>query len=140
MTTHDSVTANFGGRRLTFKIDRADLAAFEAATGLTAYAALKRFMGGAWSIDELTAVLKFGLLAGRDLESARVIGRTFSLGYGGGGNAFFRAIKVPHVGATLKANPPGPYATLASCILSAVLFGVDEAGANFDDGVPLGAA
>ncbi|MGX9572602.1 hypothetical protein [Mesorhizobium sp. f-mel] len=74
--SHDSVVAQFGGRTITFKIDRQDLSSFEAYAGIPAYELFTLITAGRWTVEHLKSVLKFASLPAAELKKIRQFART----------------------------------------------------------------
>lgn len=135
---HDSVSAKFGGRAVTFKIDRRDLPSFEAMTGASAFATFRRIVNGDWAVADLSRVLRFAALGEKTIKQLRsqAVGKTLVSG-GIAIDGFVDARSPAWVNEALTTQPPAQYAALAVNVLGAALFGVDDEDAMFDDGVPL---
>lgn len=135
----DGIAARFGGRQVTFRIDRRDLPAFEKMLAIPAPLMLRRLLAGEWTVEGLSRVLRFAALP----ESALQIMRR---GRYAGGHiistdtlcALVDARGPKWVDAVLGKHPPADYVPLGAGVIGAALFGIDEAEATFDDGVPAG--
>jgi hypothetical protein len=133
---HDSVTASFGGRDLTFKIDRQDLPLFEAYSGLPAIEMFMRITGGKWTVEQLKSVLTFASIPAAKLTELRQFSgvlRRMAPSDTGLLDSYFKGC-APLVKRTLGANPVAQYALLAQAIMAGALFGITAADATFSDG------
>ncbi|MER9900100.1 hypothetical protein [Mesorhizobium sp. M0130] len=134
--TLNSVTARFGGRDLTFKIDRQDLPLFEAFSGLPAIELFMRITGGKWTVDNLKSVLTFASVSADRLKELRQFSRTLrhmTPTDSGLLDHYFKGC-APHIKRTLNANPVAQYALLAQAIIAGALFGISASDAIFSDG------
>ncbi|MER8637656.1 hypothetical protein [Mesorhizobium sp. M1365] len=134
--TLNSVTARFGGRDLTFKIDRQDLPLFEAYAGLPAIEMFMRITGGKWTVDNLKTVLRFASVPADRLKELRQFSRTLrhmTPTDSGLLDSYFKGC-APLIKRTLSTNPVAQYALLAQAILAGALFGITAADAIFSDG------
>jgi len=133
---HTSVSAHFGGKQITFAINRDDLPTFEHFSGKSAYLVFKSIAAGCWLVADIQAVLRFASLPEKQLNHYRTATRA------GVHQLINPALQVrqDHVAATFAANPVAPYAQLAANVLAGALFGLDEVDAVFDDGVTIAGA
>ncbi|CAH2408018.1 hypothetical protein [Mesorhizobium ventifaucium] len=133
--TLNSVTARFGGRDVTFKIDRQDLPLFEAYAGIPAYEMFTRITAGKWTVENLKSVLTFASVpAGKLAELRQFTGvlRRMASSDTGLLDSYFKGC-APLVRRTLSSNPVAQYALLAQAILAGALFGITAADATFSD-------
>lgn len=134
--TLNAVTARFGGRDLTFKIDRQDVPLFEAYSGLPAIEMFMRITDSRWTVDNLKSVLTFASVPAAKLSELRQFSgalRRMAPSDTGLLDHYFRGC-APHVKRTLGANPLAQYALLAQAIMAGALFGITAADATFSDG------
>lgn len=126
----DRIAARFGGKDLTFSINRADLVRFEAAIEEPAQRRLDRIIGGFATISEIIEVIDYAGPPGygRPIPSGAVDIMRVRLHRQGriGGDQSFSA-------RVLRENPPAKYAVLAQGILAAALHGLPEDAATFDE-------
>lgn len=121
----DSISARFGGRDVTFKIERVDLPVFEGHFG-SAFALFQKLSTGVWTTEDVRRVLSFAATPTTAHSMAR---HCLAHGLSGFGPRPYHA----HVDDTLQRNAPGTYAALASLVLGAALFGVSDDEATFTD-------
>ncbi|PTE08209.1 hypothetical protein [Mesorhizobium helmanticense] len=132
---HDSVTATFGGREITFKIDRQDLPLFEAYAGIPAIEMFMRITGGRWTVQHLKSVLTLASVSADKLAELRQFTgalRRMAPGDTGLIDSYLKGC-APHVRRTLTANPVAQYAILTQAILAGALFGLSAADATFTE-------
>ena len=109
MAKTDSVRAVFGGEELTFRLSRESLriGLFEASARAGSYDILRACLAGSWTHEQLKAVLSFAHPLGF-AESRESVERVLG-------------------------NGAAVYSMLATKILEAQLFGIEEAEAAFDE-------
>lgn len=109
MSKVDHVDATFSGEPIRFRIPPENLPGFEAVIHGSAYQCFTRFAGGWWTLADVEAVLTAALPCQPSRSTSRP------------------------VQAALRSRPPAVYAVLATKILEAALFGIDDAVAVFDE-------
>lgn len=117
----DFIKARFGGKDVTFRIERRDLEAFERYADARAMPLLLALLEKGWGATDVARVLRFATLDASTLSMTR---RT--------GDVHLHA-KQTFVDRVLASRPVADYVPLAAAILTAALFGVDEAEATFSD-------
>ena len=117
----DHITARFGGRDVTLKIRRDMIERYGEMLGLPAqlYAQYTRLASGQWTIEDVRAPILAGLA---------------------GANGNWPIHHIATVDAVLRRNGPGHYVGLAARVIEAALFGVDDAGAHWNEDAILGEA
>ncbi|MCQ9144566.1 hypothetical protein [Ochrobactrum sp. BTU2] len=129
-----TVDAKINGNHVNIGIKRDALPYFELDHG-SAISTLKRLMGSSWTADDVTNVLEFALgpqpAAGTDLmhwkltkQYARVDGVL---------TARKLTESIIQLKEAIQARGVGTYAPLASMVLLATLYGIDEDDASFSD-------
>lgn len=130
----DIVKALISGSEHNIAIKRHALPYFEADHG-SAIAMLKRLMGSAWTAKDVTDVLEFALgyqpKEGTDPMQWMLLKQYANIG---GTMVARKATEgVSQLREAIQAKGVGTYAPLATMVLLAALYGIDEADASFSD-------
>ena len=125
------VDAVYNGKRHRFELKRNHLAAFEAALGDSAYAAMRRFVDGTWRFRDVELTLSFAHSGATDAEEmlAAIMATMPDTS-----TAPFLHHTEFTVSRVLKKHGPATYAELAASVLVAALMGLQPEQAVFDDG------
>lgn len=128
----DRVTAKFGGRDITFVIERELIPFFEQAIGEPAQLRLNRIAAGQATVRDIMSVVSYA--APKGLGAQIPVGSTDAM------MAQMRRtldeLKKPpktFVSETFAKYPPLKYAVLAQGILAAALYGIPREAAHFDE-------
>lgn len=128
----DRVTAKFGGRDMTFVLERELLQFFEAAIGEAAQVRLSKIIHGFATTKEIREVVEYA--------APEALGRKVPVSAGGVEVVKMRfaldAIRPERrtwVAGVFDKNGPMKYAVLAQGILAAALHGLPESAAHFDE-------
>ncbi|MDH0127073.1 hypothetical protein N7376_24195 [Brucella intermedia GD04153] len=130
----DSVKALMNGSEYTIAIQRHALPYFEADHG-SAISMLKRLMGNSWTAKDVTDVLDFAMCR-QPAEGTNLMQWQMQKQFtkvDGVLVAFTETVRSTAVREAVRAHGVGTYAPLASMVLLAALYGIDEADASFSD-------
>ncbi|KAB2793656.1 hypothetical protein F9K96_00325 [Brucella anthropi] len=132
----DSVKALMNGSEYTIAIQRHALPYFEYDHG-SAISMLKRLMGSEWTEKDVTDVLEFALgpqpAEGTDLMQWKLLKPIVRVRVNGVLTTRKSSEGVIQLKEAIQAKGVGTYAPLATMVLLAVLYGIDEADASFSD-------
>lgn len=128
----DRVTAKFGGRELTFALERELIPYFELAIGEPAQVRLNKIISGFAKVREIIDVIECAAPKGLGTEISVGAASVFDVDMRRT-LAQIRGHPKTFVSDVLAKNPPLKYSVLAQGILAAALHGIPAEAAHFDE-------
>lgn len=124
----DHVTARFGGRDLTFKLDRSKIPYIESFLGEPLQVRWRKIMEGVARTAEVQQVVELAAPNGLGIKQPKDEMDVFRIRV-----PMFSRGPSTWVGKVFADNPPARYSILAQGIIAAALTGIPAEAAHFDE-------
>lgn len=129
----DFVTAHFGGRDLTFKLDRDRIPYIEDYIGEPLQVRWRKIIAGTARVAEVQEIIELAAPAGLGIKQPKDDLDVFRVKMTRMGGAPKPARDRTWVGKVFADRPPARYAVLAQGIIAACLTGIPPEAAHFDE-------